>query len=82
MGHNSFIKGSITHVSLGFSHYLLVQLHLVEGGGALAPTGRWNDAPSAGVLRPHVQSTELRPGPGGDSEPNPEPTRFLSHTRH
>lgn len=22
MGHNSFIKGSITHVSLGFGHYL------------------------------------------------------------
>lgn len=40
MGHNSFIKGSITHVSLGFSHYLLVRLHLVERGKTSVPGGR------------------------------------------
>lgn len=40
MGHNSFIKGSITHVSLGFSHYLLVQLHLVERGKRVFLRGR------------------------------------------
>lgn len=70
MGHNSFIKGSITHVSLGFSHYLLVQLHLVERGEMSVP-GRAQLAQTGkgGVTHFHlvlfgpksVQATEERP---------------------
>lgn len=33
MGHNSFIKGSITHVSLGFSRYLSVQHFIPDAFG-------------------------------------------------
>lgn len=67
MGHNSFIKGSITHVSLGFSHYLLVQLHLVErgktsvpgAGGALGSNQhRWSDAPPSRPLWPNGRPSE------------------------
>lgn len=66
MGHNSFIKGSITHVSLGFSHYFLVQLHLVArgktsvpGGGALGSNQhRWSYAPSSRPLWPNDRPSE------------------------
>lgn len=42
MGHNSFIKGSITHVSLGFSRYLWEQHSTAAtfglGGGGIGCT--------------------------------------------
>lgn len=56
MGHNSFIKGSITQVSLGFRHYLWVQ-HLTaatfplweDGGEGSAAPVRERRTPAAEV---------------------------------
>lgn len=63
MGHNSFIKGSITHVSLGFSRYLSVQHSTAAtfgwGWGALAVPVRARRTPPAAVVVMEVSSVEL-----------------------